>query len=662
MTASNRLDSLDDTAQLSPASSYPQDNYKAIFDIIQTGAALIHNQQIVNINRHGAEIFGYLPEEILGHTTSLFFFSPSHAENFHRECERRLAARGTAHFEHAFKTKDGNEIWCQIRVAPLDASNVAQGVVWTFDNIQKERKIQRELQKAKNAAESANRLKSEFLANMSHEIRTPLNGIIGMISLAQESVVSAETRRMLESALDACDQMLDILNEILDFSKIEAGKFELVSESFSLRRLIHTLIQVFILQAKKKNIPLHVTIDANVPDMLIGDGLRLRQILSNLLGNAIKFTEQGEIELTIEPREMNAGCHDRACLLLTVRDSGIGIPDEKIDTIFDSFTQANTMTNRRYGGTGLGLAITRRLVEMMGGRLWVTSTVGKGSSFSLTLPFGISRDTSLELPNDTLETQSPTKAGLRILLAEDNEINQRFTSVFLRSRGHSVHIVSNGQEAIDAAVDQDWDIILMDISMPVVDGIEATKVIRETAPKNGEPPVPIIALTAHAFPSDKEKFLAAGMNGYVAKPFNLSEFEGVLLRLAEKRSGDAQRSKSVVELFDENWIVRTFEDKADFLTELVTIFKEDAPPKLITIRQAASNQDFKAAADAAHSLKGISTTVGAQAVREAAHAAEHAAKDERLETLEKCIARLEYLLPNTLASIDRVCLVLTSQD
>ncbi len=660
VTATNTPEASQETRL--PQSSLSQDNYKAIFDHIQTGAAFVKNQVIVNINTHGATTFGYLPEELLGRSASQFFFTTSHSDVFHQECKRRILAHGEAQFEHLFKRKDGGEIWCRLRVKPIAPHDVSQGVVWTFDDIQKQRQIQQELKKAKNDAESANRLKSAFLANMSHEIRTPLNGIVGMISLAQESALSAETQRMLESARDACDQMLDILNEILDFSKIEAGKFELVSESFSLRRLVHTLVQVFIIQAKKKNIQTFVTVGADVPDMLIGDGLRLRQILSNLLSNAIKFTEQGEIELTIEPRPMNVGNANRVCLLLTVRDSGIGIPEEKLDTIFESFIQADTRTNRRYGGTGLGLAITKRLVEMMGGRMWAQSTLGEGSVFSLTLPLGISSDTTSTTVSDGMDAQPSTKTGLRILLAEDNEINQRFTSAFLRSRGHSVHIVDNGQAAIDVALDQNWDVILMDVSMPVVDGMEATRTIRAASLENKKASPPIIALTAHAFPSDKEKFLAAGMDGYIAKPFNLSEFETVLLRLATPKEGKPKNHQSIIELFDENWIVRTFEDKADFLRELVDIFKEDASPKMVSIRESARQHDFKGAADAAHSLKGISTTVGAQAVRDAAHAAEHAAKDERRETLEKCITYLEFLLPNTLENIDRMCLALTSRE
>jgi signal transduction histidine kinase/CheY-like chemotaxis protein len=388
--------------------------------------------------------------------------------------------------------------------------------------------IERLLQEAQQASQS----KSEFLANVSHEIRTPMNGIIGMTDMVLATHVTPEQRDYLETAQLSAKSLLTVLNDVLDFSKIEAGRLELNPIEFALRQHVEETARVLSVAADEKKLKLDVSIAEAVPDRVVGDPDRLRQVLLNLIGNAIKFTATGGVTIRIE---IQSEAENAVTLHFAVRDTGIGIPAEKQELIFEAFRQADGSTTRKYGGTGLGLAICVRLVKMMGGRIGVESEPGKGSTFHFTGAFGVSRVAGDAQPTDSLSLRnmlnvvgtgasgSEPRPALRVLLAEDNPINQRLAKRLLEKRGHHVEVAATGREALEWTERESFDLILMDVQMPDMDGLEATVVIRQREKESGGY-TPIVALTAHTMKGDRERCLEAGMDNYINKPIDAVKF------------------------------------------------------------------------------------------------------------------------------------------
>ncbi|MBF0615051.1 MAG: PAS domain S-box protein [Magnetococcales bacterium] len=497
--------------------------------------------RITFINTIALSLLGWQEEDVLGRSSHALFHH-SHADGTHYDASTCLLSDVLVKGQ-VIKTeddilwhRDGRCFPVALIASPILRAGKVRGAVVTFQDITQRKQAEKELLEAKEQAEQAVRVKSEFLAVMSHEIRTPMNVALGMSELLLETDLNPMQHRFAELMHNAGKSLLGVINDVLDFSRMEAGRFVLSELPFSPRQVVMEITQLMRMSAEEKGIIMEARITSDVPDAIVGDDGRVRQVLVNLMGNAIKFTHQGRIDVILEPYPA-----DPDTLLFAVADTGIGIEAEHLDHIFDQFTQANAGITRRYGGTGLGLAITRRLVEMMGGRIWVESRVEQGSRFFFTLPARM-----VQLVTQEPAAREARPAGiadmraLRILLAEDVEENRLLFEAYLMQTGHQLTVAHDGLEAVDRVQEETaFDVVFMDVQMPRMDGYTATSRIRQWEQETGRKPVQIIALSAHALEQEIQRSKEVGCDLYLTKPINKKKLLAVLQQITNRLPGDS---------------------------------------------------------------------------------------------------------------------------
>jgi signal transduction histidine kinase/FixJ family two-component response regulator len=562
--------------------------------------------------------------------------------------------------ENRILHKDGSYRWMLSRgVALRDATGKPVFLTGTAQDITERKAQEAELRQAKEAAEAANRAKDEFLANVSHEIRTPFGAILGMTELVLETPLTEDQLQCLETVKSAADSLLGLVNDLLDFSKIEAGKLELDPADFSLRAAVGDTLRALTPRARQKGLALVWQVQPEVPDVLVGDARRLQQVLLNLVGNAIKFTEKGEVAVRVEVAGGPAG-DGEVTLRFAVRDTGIGIARDQQDKIFQAFAQADISTTRKYGGTGLGLSIAARLVALLGGAITLDSEPGRGSTFTFTARLR-RQPPSQEPVAPRLPAWEPAPvlalaAPLRILVAEDNEFNVRHLERLLTRRGHVVRLAGNGREALALAGEGSLDVLLLDLHMPELDGFQVAQAIRERERAAGGH-LPIIALTARSRKEDREHCLAAGMDDYLSKPVRTTELFAAIDRVvsaAAPRPGQS-RDEDGTKLINPRALLAACDSDREGLRELCTDLQAFAPGRLADVMDALGGGDAPRLRDAAHKFSGLLSAFSSVAGRVASDVEDSATADQ-LDDARPLVRRLESITQELLRQVGNLSL------
>ena len=632
-------------------------------DAAVNGIAITDRQGTLQwVNPAFTQLTGYSRAEAFGQNPRVLK-SGRHPPEFYQAMWETLLRSEPWHGQLVNRRKDGTLYDEEMTITPVRAGG---GAITHFvaikQDVSNRKRAEEALVQAKAAAEAASVAKSQFLANMSHELRTPMNAILGMIDVALPKATDPTVQDCLQTARGSADLLLTLLNDLLDSAKIESGKLELESAPFSLRRMLDQITRVLAVRASEKGLCFYCRMPDETPDAVVGDRMRLQQVLLNLAGNAVKFTERGDIEISLDALSQDGD----ACLEFAVRDTGIGIPPSGLERLFQPFTQADASMARRFGGTGLGLSISKTLVEMMGGRIWGESEQGKGSTFYFTVRLPLAK----ELPSGfeaSVDVPAAACAQLCILLVEDNPANQKLAAYLLKDRGHLVEIAGDGQEAVYLSEKNRYDVILMDVQMPGMNGLEATAAIRKR--DDGGRRVPIIAMTAHAMKGDREQCLAVGMDGYLSKPINGRELIGLAETLAagvpftaadagssplappqlatEDRQGQEPRCRAAVigirqpktvdelatvnraihkvrtpatpaVVFDLELALSRCSDSQDLVREMARCFFDDVDKLLPQMRAALETGDLVEVGRLGHRLKGTVVYLGAKPAEEAA--------------------------------------------
>ena len=654
----------EETTRLLAETRRQKQYFEALVEISPAAVVTMDRSEIVSgWNPAATRLFGYEPDEAIGrHVDDLLFTPEERAEG--RQTTRLAEEAGRAQLISRRRRKDGELVDVEIVMVPLVVDGEHTGYYAIYHDIS-------ELQAARREADAANEAKSTFLASMSHEIRTPMNAIIGMSCLMLDTPLDAEQRDFAETIQTSADALLTIINDILDFSKIEAGRIDLEAIPFALGPCIEGVIDVVAPSAAAKHLELAYTIDPNLPHALVGDAGRLRQIVLNVLSNAVKFTEAGEVVVSVSGRPVDPSGRKPVAgavweVSVAVRDTGIGIPPDRIGRLFQSFSQADASISRRYGGTGLGLAISKRLAELQGGSITADSTgvPGEGSRFVVRIVAPEAPPDAVPVPGPRPSERRTAEAALvvddkppaaqetpiasaallgdrhplRILLAEDQAANQKLALRLLQRMGYAADLAGNGLEAIAALEAATYDLVLMDVHMPDCDGLEATRRIRARWPGTAGPR--IVAMTASAMAGDREACLAAGMDDYISKPIRLDELTAALEGTASRGAVGDSPVPDMLDYVALATLLELVGSDPAFVDELVDEYLADAPRQAAAVRAAFDAGDPAGLVQPAHKLKGTSLNLGGMRVADVARSIEECGRVGTLDGVEALLADL----------------------
>jgi PAS domain S-box-containing protein len=571
-----------------------EEKYRSILENLELGLVEADvNNKIVKAYPKFCELVGYSESEILGQNGVDLLLDDEAKAVMDRQIARREEGKPSV-YELQITKKSGEKVWVMISGAPFyDINNKFMGTIGIHLDISERKKMEEELKTAKELAENSLKSKEMFLANMSHEIRTPLNAIIGMSELLLQSDINTKQQNYLKAISTSSENLLALINDILNFSKIDAGKIELEKIPISIHQVISNSIELLKLKADEKNVLLTYNINENKDNGYLSDSLRLGEVLTNLLSNAIKFTTVGKVHLQCKIVEENDQ-FDR--VFFEVQDTGIGIPADKLELIFEEFTQVNESTTRVFGGTGLGLSISKKMVSLFGGDLKVHSEIGNGSLFYFDI---LLQKTTLPKELIPSEIDASHLANYSILIVDDNDINLILAESILEKWNIKISKAINGADAVELVSSHDFDLILMDIQMPVLDGIGATWIIRNKLNKN----IPIVALTANVEQTEQNRYLENGMDDYLCKPFKQHELYHAIKKNLRPNSQEREEVKSIVSIMDLKNLKETFENNEIIIQKMVQSFLETTPNLIIHFKTALTEQKTDEIKGLAHKVK-----------------------------------------------------------
>ncbi len=610
-----------------------EEKYRGIIENMELGLVEVDNQGlIIRAYPRFCKMVGYTAAELLSKEAVSVLVPPEYYPILEQQSHDRLQGIGNV-YEVKMIKKDGSRIWVLISGAPIfDLDGTVVGSIGIHYDITYQKDLQNELEEARERAEEAQKAEKQFLANMSHEIRTPLNAIIGMAHLLYDTEPTAEQKEYLSVLKNSAEILRGLISDVLDLSKIRSGNFEIQNNEFDLAGLVSAMVKTFQICHEDKELEVELKLDPDLQKMVIGDDLMLNQILINLIGNAEKFTQKGKITVSARVKSRR---NNRINVEFKIADTGIGIPKEKHDLVFQSFRQVDGDIKRKFGGTGLGLAITKQLVEMQGGSIRLKSQLGKGTMFTFNI-FYQETDTKITLEDRSIsENERLDVAGYRVLVVEDNHMNRKYISTLLSKWQVDYQMAHNGLEGVELANNEPFDLILMDIQMPEMDGYEATNTIRHTVNLNQE--TPIIALTASAMVSQKDKAFLTGMNDYLSKPFKPSQlFEKLKLFYSQKPERKVETASHTEgghypsfvfhERLDADLLNEFYGDDLSYARDMFDIFLTTVIPEYATLKERVAAKNKDEVGRLAHKLKPTFAMVGLPDLEQKMEAIEHSAK------------------------------------